>query len=310
MLKDLLLKYLAKINGISEKKAAALIFQKAENGEDLDESKLNDDVLNTLLDKDAARVQKLSKGDEAVTKAFDNGYNKALKEEKTNFEKLLRKRHNIDEEGKLKLNDLLDKIDAAKIEKQGTELTEENIKKHPLYLSLERSKKEEIETLTSSHETALKELENKQASSVMKVSAKNKVLDYFDNLKPVLSKEATKAANQRTSFANLFDAYDFQAGEGDADPLIIDPATNKRLEDKHGNPVSLADLVQQKADQYYDFVVQDPKGAPGNKGGAGGDGVAVPDSKEAYETAILEAKTSEERIAIADAYEAANKSEE
>lgn len=305
MLKEIVLKYLAKVNGISEKEVAALLYPKAEKGDGLDETKLNDDVLATLLSKDAERVKALSKEPD-TTEIFNKAHKKATKDEREKLEKTLRERYGI-EDKTLQLDDLLTTIDAIKLEKSGGKGDDYDVKKDPAYLALEKSKVDELAALTASHETAKTTWEKTQADKEVLGSVKGTVLGYFDELRPVLSKDASKAANQREIFANMFDSYDYQPSDVKGeDPLIIDKATGKRLEDGHGNPLKLKDVVSTKASSYYDFAKQTDKGNAGNTGGAGGANVEVPDSREAYDKAIREATSAEERIKIADAYEAEN----
>ena len=304
MLEKILLGYIAKQYSITEEQAAALLYQKAEEGDGLDKTKIKDDALTTLLSKDKDRVTALK---EAVdkTELFDQAYAKAKKEVTEATEKKLVKKYGVEDE-KLKLDKLVDHIVTKQVEAATAEgeLTDDKIKAHPTYLALERTKAEEIETLTASHASKIKEIQDGHSALETVKTVKGKVLTYFDDLKPVLSKDGTKAANQRTVFANMFEDYEYQLQEGQTDPLVL--KDGKRLEDEHGNPVTLKSLVSNTAQQYYDFAVQDPKDGPGNGQGEGGGAgtTTVPKNQEELNTAIFNAKSTEERLQIADAYEA------
>lgn len=304
MLETILLKYLAKQHGITEEQAAELLYQQSEDGEGLDKTKLKEDALQGLLSKDQERVTAL-KGTVDKTAVFDEAYAKAKKEVLAKEEKKLAKKYGIEEDN-LKLDKLVDSIVNKQVEAAAAdgELTDDKVKTHPTYLALERSKTEDIESLTTKHEAEVKKIQDGYARTEALTTVKGKVLTYFDDLKPVLSKDGAKAANQRQVFANMFEAYEYQTEEGQDEPLVL--KDGKRLEDAHGNPISLKALVQNTAEQYYDFAVQDPKGNAGNGGGAGGSGggISVPKNEDEYNTAIFNANSPEERMAIADAWEA------
>lgn len=311
---NLMLGYFAKVLGITEVEASDLIFNKTEGepkeGDTVYDLKLKDqepfkatlktDVLQELLASDTTRIGKIKDGVD-TTPAFQKGYDKAKSEVLTNKEKELREKYNI-EDTKLKLDDLLVNIIAKNSEDV---LPEDKVKMHPLYLSLEKSKLQDIEALEATHATALADLKKAQDNDKTLGQVNNLVLGYFNALKPILSEDATKAENARKDFVSKFSSYEYQPQE-EGDPIII--KDGKRLEDAHGNPMTLKSLVTSAAESQYDFEVQSPRGAAGNKKEeeAGGGNVVVPGSKEEYDDAIFNAKSADERVAIADAWEAAN----
>lgn len=303
-LQKILLGYIAKQHGITEETVAELLFTKSEE----DETKLvlKENALEILLEKDTARVETLKGSGVDKTAIFDEAYAKAKKDELTKAEKRISKAYNID--GNYKLDDLVAKVVEVKVAEatEGTELTDEKVKLHPTYLALEKLKNEEISTLTTNHEAAIAKINDDNVKKEIWQTTKVKILDYFDGLKPVLSNDGAKAARQRSDFATKFQTYEFQSQEGQDDPLVI--KDGKRLEDAHGNPVTLKNLVEQTANQFYDFAVQDDKGNAGNGGASGGasGGVNVPKNESEFQEAYFNANSAEERQAIQDAWDAAN----
>jgi len=315
---NVLLGYFAKVLGISEVEASDLIFDKTEGepteGQTVYDLKLKDqdpykvtlkpDVLTSLLASDSGRVEKIKSGVD-TTPAFQKGYDKAKSEVLTAKEKELREKYDI-EDTKLKLDDLLVNIIAKNSDDDL--LPDDKVKTHPLYLALEKSKLQDIETLEGTHAKALEDLQKTQEQDKVLGKVNSLVLGYFNELNPILSQDPVKAENARKDFVNKFSSYEYQAQE-EGDPLII--KDGKRVEDAHGNPLSLKSLVTSAAESQYDFEVQKTKGAPGNGKDDDKDEktVVVPGSREEYDEAIFNAKSADERVALADAWEAAHPNE-
>lgn len=300
--KNILLAFLAKQFGMTEDAAADLLYTKSE--EDDTKSVLKKDALNDLLAKDAERVKKLKTVATDKTAIYDEAYADAKKKVLAKAEKSLAKKYGIEGEN-FKLDTLVQDIVTKQTEGlKGDKLDEDAVKKHPTYLALERAKTEEAETLKTQHEEAVKKIQTEYARTETLGNVKGKVLSLFDGLKPVLSKDATRAVNQRTDFADRFGNYNY---EKDGDRYLVLDAEGKRMEDAHGNPVYLDKFVQNEAAKLYDFQVQNPKGSAGNGDGStgGGSGTTnIPKSEDEYNMAILEATTTEERETITAAYEA------
>lgn len=301
---EILLGYLAKQYGITEDAAAELLYQTSED--DKDKKVLKKDALQILLDKDKERVDNLKTTAVDKTKIYDDAYADAKKKILAKAEKALAKKYGIEGE-EFKLETLVADIIAKETEGlKGDKLDENAVKKHPVYLALERERNEEVERLTNDHTAEVEKIRADYARTEVLGDVKGKVLTIFDGLKPVLSKDATRAANQRSDFADRFANYSYEK-QDDGSYLVLD-SDNKRIEDGHGNPISLDKLVERDAAKYYDFAVQSPKGGAGNGDGSGnGDGgkVVVPTSEDEYNMAIINASTAEEREAITAAYEAA-----
>lgn len=302
-IKEILLKLVAKQNGISEDAAAELLYQKSEDDDTV--MVLKKDALKTLLEKDKDRVAKLKTTEVDKTKIYDEAYADAKKEILPKAEAKLAKKYGIEGDS-FKLDKLVADIVSKETEGlQGDKLDENAVKKHPLYLTLERESKEAIESLTATHEEALNKVKSDYTRTETVTDVKGKVLSFFDKLNPVLSSDAKKAVNQREDFATSFsNKYNYEKQE-DGSYLVLEG--DKRVEDEHGTVLTLDKLVERDASRTFDFAVQNPKGGAGNEDGSGKGGkIDIPESEDAYNDAILEANTPEERAEITAAYEAAN----
>lgn len=309
-LKKALQLFLMKVYGLTEEEATSLL-NKDEEG-NTNEEFVAPNLNDKLLDLDKARVAKLKGKEGEENELFKQGFNKAKKEVLTKLENELREKYDVTDD-KLTGAALVEAIVTEKAKpnvQNAKDINEEVLKAHPAYIALEKAKikaEKDAQALAKTEvEKVQKQYERKEVLSTIKSEALNKFLA----LNPVLAKNATVAENQKRKFVDLFDSYDYEkqtdgtylimVGEGDA---------RKRLEDGHGNPLKLDDLVKQEASNYYEFAVQQPKGSAGN-GGAGGGGGAddkkyefkVPTNEDEYNDAIFNAKNVEERQAIDKAW--------
>ena len=302
-MEELLLLYLSTTLGLTKEKAADLVFKT--NPEDETKKVLKENALKLITDADKSRVAQIKTSaaeDVDTTEIFNDAFAKAEKKVKGKVEKQLAQAFQIEDASKLKLSEIVEKIQASKAG-DGSGLDEDKVKLHPLYLALEKSKTEEVAALEAAKAKELEDLKAGFVQGQLRKSATDTVKDLFKGLKPVLSSDSTKAANQIDDFASKFNVYDYQEQE---DKSFIVLKDGKRLEDEHGNPVTLNALVQKEASTLYDFAVQDGKGAPGNGGGGAPAAAAttVPKNDEEYSLAILSAGSAEERDAIEAAYAA------
>ena len=296
---ELLLKLIATQQGISEEAAAELLFTKSEEDGKLT---VKEDALKTLLASDAKRVEDLkSVATDDKTKIYDKAFAEAKKDVLTKEEKALAEKYGI-EGTNFKLHDLVETIVTKQTEGLKGDLNNEDaIKKSPTYLTLERAMKEEKEALEAAHAKEVEGIQANYSRTELVTDVKSRVLGYFDNLNPVLSKK--NAAYQREDFANRFDKYNY---ERDGDKFLMLGEDGKRMEDKHGHPVYLEKFVSEEAGKLYDFAKQSPKGGAGNGGdggGSGGNNFKVPTNEDEFNTAIFNATSDAEIDAITAAYE-------
>ena len=107
-MKDIFLGFLSKSLNIDNEQLADLLYKKSDDGTLTDD--VNENALQTLLQLDAERVQKLKPN---TKEYFDNGYKKGQSEVASQWEKRLREKFGIDPDGQLQGDALTDAIKAA-----------------------------------------------------------------------------------------------------------------------------------------------------------------------------------------------------
>lgn len=260
---------------------------------------LKDDSLQTLLSADVERVSKLKPNTDAI---FKEARAAAKGEVMKNFEKEFKEKTGFKSE-KIGIDLVLDY--AATQAKQTGTLSEDDIKKHPLFIStvdkLEKEKQLAIEAESEKLSKFQTELKVKETFS----GVSQKALSLFDSFKPILSKDSVKAENQKNDFVNKLKSYEFDI-QGDK---IIVMKDGKVVEDAHGNRIPFEKIVKQTAEQYYDFHVAEPRTSAANNSSQAGSSKTVEVPKTESEYAKMIADTSipvEDRMAIKEAYQKQN----
>ena len=274
---------------------AELLYQKGEDGK-LSEN-LVENAADLLKQWDVERVKALRESGGDNKKALDDQRKRGYKEAREELEKELREQYGIESDNKGA--DLVAEI-VARASK--SDLPDDKIKRHPLYLSLEKRLTDEVKTLKEQHEAERGEIEKQYAKKFTLSDVKRRALEELDKLNPILPESAQIAANYKRLFADAFNNFDFEAQENGQYLVIKD---EKRYEDGHGNPVGFDKLVKETAAQFFQFKEQSAKGSAANKNGssAGNGEFKLPTSmEEAWEMA-QNAKTPEEREAILEVAE-------
>lgn len=259
-MKDIFLGFLSKSLNIDNEQLADLLYKKSDDGTLTDD--VNENALQTLLQLDAERVQKLKPN---TKEYFDNGYKKGQSEVAIQWEKRLREKFGIDPDGQLQGDALTDAIKAALSDASAKP---EKIKTHPEYLSLEAAMRKQAEELKAQYEAELEKQKSAftreqtwgQASSVIRQAIKG--------LNPVLPSDAAKAEKMLELFVNThFRDFDYQP-DGNGGWVVM--KDGQRVENQHGHVKALNDLVRETAESYFDFHAQKPAGNAGNQGGNNG----------------------------------------
>lgn len=227
-----------------------------------------DSALSGILEIDRARVANLQQPKQGQT--FQDGYKKAKAEVLTAFEKEVKEKYGIADED---ANNPITGIDlvAAVIAKEAptsSKLTDDEVKKHPIFLQLERAKRDELKKVTEEWQQKYDERETQIKKTQTLGAVNKKALDILGSLKPIFSKNATVAENQKQAWLAQFQGYEFQEAEDGSVTILKD---GKRLEDGHGYAKSFDAFVKESANAYFDFEVNNGGGNGGN-GGAGGGG--------------------------------------
>lgn len=264
MSKKLILAVLGTLYKMPEVEVAELL--KTDDPEKFDEEK----ALKLILDKDKERVDAFKKsGDEK----FDNGYKKAQSESLSKLEKSLKAKYGIEED--LKGEELIEAILTAKtveIQKQSGkgELTEEEIKKHPSFIKLEKDLRKAADDAKKDGETKLKQVQDEYSQKEVFGEVKSLALTHFKKKNPILSDDPEKAENQiNFGLLSHLQGYKYQRNGKD---LIILKADGTRLEDDHGHPMTLDQLVDSVSTKHFDFKAAENRQNAGNGGNGGASG--------------------------------------
>jgi hypothetical protein len=271
--KESLLYLATKQFNLTEDEATAMLIENDE---------LKENAVDLLLEKDKERVARLK--DERTTR-YNEGYQTAEKKFKTiaesEFKELTGYKGN---EGNFKEMFQIWLTEEKKKTAGKKEITEDDIKKHPLYIDLETKtiSKSEYEKLQQDFDQFKTTQQKERVMGVVTdaawavVSAKN----------PILSDNPQVADNRRRDFLAKFNGYDYDLQDG----KIIVLKDGKRLEDDRANLKPFESFVLELAMLNFDFRAQGDKGNAGNDNKPGAtSGVVLtlkPTTKEEYHAAL------------------------
>jgi len=282
---EILKSFLAKAFAMDDNKIEETLYDKADDGS----LKLKDTALDEIIALDTAKVARFKKSGD-TTEIFNNGHKKGLKEGAEKVENELKQTFSVDES--LTGKDLF----AAVINKTKTvDITEDKIKLHPVFLENEKRLLKEKEESISALRDEFDQFKNTVESEKRFSAVRGDLESTFLGFNPILSEDAVKAKRQTDNFLDRFKGYEIKKDEG----VIIQDG--KRLEDEHGNPISIDTFVRNQAELLFDFKKQSDKGNAGNNGDGRSFNYSVK-SDEEYNEAIKNAKTPQEQFAIQDAY--------
>lgn len=282
-LKDVLNGVLSKTLNIDETGVASLYNE---------DGTIKDDAVSLIENWDKERIKRIKS--ESSKNFFDDGYKKAQSEVLGKFESDLKEKFGI------------------KSEKKGTELildyvqslkesgVNDDVVKHPLYLTLQERMEQEITKVKSEGEQRLTEFQKEMSRKETMKTVAEKALELFHGLKPVLSSDAIKAKKQEELLIDKLTGFEYELQDG----RIVVLKDGKVLEDAHGNRVAFDKIVKELTTTYFDLHVTDPKGSPGNKTGQTKTfNFEVPKNDAEY-ARVMSDKTIalEERLAIKEAY--------
>jgi len=228
----------------------------AELLEKSDENEVDEkEFLKVFREKDKERVGNLKKT------AHDDGFKKAEKKVKTEVETALKEKFSVDsdKQGEELFDEILEtasKKDGGK----GKPLTDDDVKKHPLYLGLENQMKGVEKKVKEEYETKIQDLQKQHSREKVVGTVSKKAMEIFEGLNPVLSGDAAKAANQKKAFAERFTSHDWEEANGEFFAIGKD---GKREEDEHGHAITLSKMVKSTAETLYDFKAASDRSSPG-----------------------------------------------
>lgn len=221
------------------------------------EDKLRDDAADVILEKDKQRIAKLKA--ERETK-YNEGYQTAEKKFKTHAEELFKKKTGYSGQED-NFEAMFDNWFAQQKEtlKQKKEVTDDDIKKHPLFIDLETKSipKEKYDELQKSFDQFKTESQRKAVMDTVTARA----WDVVAARNPILSENQTVAENRKRDFLAKFSSFDYELQDG----RIIVLKDGKRIEDAHGNLKTFEAFTVELAEQNFDFRAQEYKENGGNR---------------------------------------------
>ena len=291
--KELLLSALSRTLNLDAEQVSALLYQK-----DGETDVLAADALDKILTADAERISRV-KGKQDIEKIKADQYGRGKKDALSALETVLSEKYGIeptDAGAEAMIEDIVVATRAKAPE------GEDAVKRHPVYLSLEK----QLQKLTKTQETAIQDAvaaAEKQFSQRLAVqSVQKKAIEALLSLKPVLPKNEAAANNLQRLFAQHFEQYEYEEDEGE----FVVLRNGKRVEDNHGHPVKLTDLIASSATQFFDLPVQEPGGGGGNKRTPQSGGKITFQNEQEFQARMFNATSPEERTAIKTAWDSQN----
>lgn len=233
---------------------------------------------------------------------FNKGFQKAEKEVKTKAEKTFRELTGFNSDAEDFETLVKSYVEESASKTKTKTLTEDEVKKHPLFIQLEQSRvpKEDYEKIMVEYNDFKNNVTRNQALGTIK----SKAWDIVTSKNPILPAAPQIANTLREKFLEEFNQYEYEDQNGS---FVVSKA-GKRIEDQHGNLRAFDSLVTELAGNFFEFQKQGEKGNAGNGGGVT---VVTAMPKTAAELNQLNAKHNsnskedkEVRIAAARYYQA------
>jgi hypothetical protein len=257
----------------------------------LSEETTDEDGETQLIEGDQARIGTLTKPKKG--ESFQDGYAKAKKDVLTDFEKTLRELYEVESDATGP--ELVEAIIAAKAKPGAKEITEDDVKKHPVYQNAEKTHKAALKAVQTEWETKLNERESqfKKGETFNTVAAK--ALAKRNSLNPVIPTNPKVAANIEKSFLDELKQFDYEV-QGDNILVMKD---GKVIDDGHGHSLEFDKMIEDHAGGFYEFKANNGGSNGGNgkaddTGAKGGGKGGAP----AYPAGIVKPKTWDEVMVI------------
>ena len=281
---ELFISFLTKVYNKTEDEVKPLIFD--------DKGEINADAFETLTGMDTARVTRL-KGDS--NGKFDDGYSKGKKETAEKIEKHFKESLGLDIEGNYEAISEATKELMATSKAKGKDITEDDIKKHPAYLKIEKEyvPKTEHEKLLQDYDNYKKNIDRKIKFDKAKKIAMNELETFRPDFTPYNDAPQIKQ-NLIQSYVSGIDSLD-DIEFDDSDNIIAIVKGGKRVEDAHGNPMTFTKYNQERAGNYFKFLKQSEKGSAGNSNDGNTTKAQTFASKDEYTEAYSKLNTPEEK---------------
>ncbi len=256
VLKGVLQTYL----NLPENEVAALIYKADEQGNLLEE--IRDDVQDVLKQKDAERVISIKGKPVDTTKLHDEAFQKGEGKAHLKWEESLRADYpTVDPERKLRGDALRLAVKEFRFQQQEIP----DVKNHPEFLSLEKKALQMVEEKENEWKQRFEEQEQTFVQRQQWEGITKDIRSYFFGSGFVLPEDKVKQEAHFQDFVPKFQGFKFQRN-ADGTILVMNP-DGSRVENQHGHPIFLHDLVLLKGKERYDVQKQPPVGSAGNDNG-------------------------------------------
>jgi hypothetical protein len=205
-----------------------------------------DELENKILTADKTRIATITKPKDGQT--FQDGYKKAKAEVLTDFEKSVREKYGLDTEvtGIELIDALVDEKSKGAAKK---EITDDDVKKHPVYQNMEKQMKKSVADTKTEYEGKLTQKDNEFNRTKTLSQVQNLAWESVVKLNPILSKNAAVAQTAKNNFLKSLEGYDYEIQE--SGPVIM--KDGKVVDDGHGNSLAFSDLVKSTAQNHFEF---------------------------------------------------------
>jgi hypothetical protein len=237
-------------------------------------TKSDEEQAAELLALDKTRIgEHKTKLEEAKSQAR----NKAKAETLGKFETELRKKFEIEDEeltGEELITTIVDKQKTEALKKAGKgepEITEEILKKSPVYITLQQQHKKALDDAKKAADAELNTFKASVETEKVLSKVQEKALEKLEGMNPVLPEDATIAGNQKKMFAKEI----LGKGKWEVDEkgsLILKDNDGKPVEDEHGTIVDFDSVVEGTAKSFFVFNQSQQRSSTGNGGSQFGSG--------------------------------------
>lgn len=248
------------------------------------EDATDEKVSQALAELDILRVSELKKQNADNKDSFNQGYAKALKETREKFEKEIKDSFDVESENTGL--DLINEIVTLKTPAGGqgsATITDDDVKKHPVYQGMERQFKKDIKQLNDDHTAKLTEVETAAKRNETFNSVRENAATILEKMNPILAKNPTVANTVKNLFFDSLKGFEYERQE---DGTFMVTKDGKVQSDQHGHTKSFEDIVKGIAGNFFEFQENNGgqnAGNQNNNGGAGGGGAAGKTFKSAKE---------------------------
>lgn len=212
---------------------------------------------------EAAIKAKADKIKADLTAKYDAGHNKAKAEVLSKKEEEIRKKYGIDDDD-LEGEKLIDAV----IQKH-SKVDTETIKSNPEFVKIStelknlQKKANELDKVKADYEA----IKSKYTTTTLRQQFNN----VFGTLKPILSKDAGKAAKQAEDLFNVISKNKIMFDDT-GKPILLD-ADGNTLQDENGNEITFEALVKAETEARFDFDSTPQRQSAGQPNGQRANGV-------------------------------------